>query len=438
MKISLYTFFVDIGGKYLIYNSLSNALVELEEDVYSILENDYKGKKEINPKTIDEELLNVLQDKYFIIENEQDDVLLYKSIVNSYRRQNVMFLTIAPTMDCNYTCHYCFEKREKIYLDDERINAIVNYVSLQKHIKHVKIVWFGGEPLLALNQIEDLYFKLREIEGKEYDSRIITNGYFLNREVLERLVCIGVSSMQITLDGNKSNHNNVKFTLDCKDTFSKTLNNIDLVLREFPDLYVDLRVNITRKNTSDYKELYDYLKQRYASYKNFSLYPGFVCDTCGDCSDICLSRKEKVKYIMDLYKNGVRTAYSCYPGSLYQECAIRNENTIAFDPEGYAYKCWEIMGNKQYAIGRLNKDGNIIDVNRSILNRYHYGADPLSDKKCSSCSYLPVCCGGCPHERLENLFNGKKHDVCTYLKGYMSEILGMYLRTRYVDAEIEA
>lgn len=49
--------------------------------------------------------------------------------------------------------------------------------------------------------------------------------------------------------------------------------------------------------------------------------------------------------------------------------------SISFDPEGYAYKCWKVFGNKEYAIGKLNKDGKLANVNEIVLNCQLFEAD---------------------------------------------------------------
>lgn len=102
--------------------------------------------------------------------------------------------------------------------------------------------------------------------------------------------------------------------------------------------------------------------------------------------------------------------------------------SISFDPEGYAYKCWEVIGNKKYAIGKLNTNGRMEYINEIIMNRHLYGADPLEDSTCSACKYLPVCNGGCPIQRIENVFEKKKNCCCTFYKGYMEEFLKIHLK----------
>ncbi|MDR3328196.1 MAG: SPASM domain-containing protein [Prevotellaceae bacterium] len=112
------------------------------------------------------------------------------------------------------------------------------------------------------------------------------------------------------------------------------------------------------------------------------------------------------------------------------ECAIRNKNTFAIDPEGYVYQCWEVIGNKKYAVGKLGKDGNVIVTNQIELHRNLYGADPLANQERIECSYLPMCAGGCPIQRIENEFEGGCNDVCITHKNHISEWLSIHLELK--------
>ena len=102
--------------------------------------------------------------------------------------------------------------------------------------------------------------------------------------------------------------------------------------------------------------------------------------------------------------------------------------SIAFDPQGYAYKCWEVIGNRKHAFARLNQNGLFEEFNEVILNRHLFGADPLEDPKCSQCAYLPICNGGCPIQRIQNVFECRKNCTCTHFKGHMADFLKIHLR----------
>lgn len=89
--------------------------------------------------------------------------------------------------------------------------------------------------------------KLSKIWMKEIDNDIITTGYHINKNVIEILKKIGVNSIQITIDGIKETHNQVKYLPDCPDVFSKVWNNIELLHELAPDIKITIRVNLTKR-----------------------------------------------------------------------------------------------------------------------------------------------------------------------------------------------
>jgi uncharacterized protein len=112
-----------------------------------------------------------------------------------------------------------------------------------------------------------------------------------------------------------------------------------------------------------------------------------------------------------------------YPNNAITECAVRNLNCWVFDAKGNAYKCWEIIGNKDYKIGELTDKGLVI-TNTKIYNRYLVGEDPFESSKCKKCISLPICIGGgCPHKRIENKFNKKQFNYCTYFHDMLEEYM---------------
>lgn len=435
MKVSKYTFLFDITNQeFYVYNTLSNVLIEIDEESYSILSKAQKDRSDIVYSSIDTELYDLLILKRIIVENDLDSYLYYKSILCTQRAdQSYMHLTIAPTMDCSFNCHYCFEKyKTKNYMTEDTMNRIIKYLNSLSNKPDLKLTWFGGEPLMALFQMEEFYKKLKDGYKVPLISNIITTGYHLNADAVKVLRNIGIKQVQITLDGLKDTHNAVKKTSDCSDVFNKVLNNVEMLLAS-SDIHVVFRVNLTKKNKHEYVQLYYLLKEKFNRYKHKGIAPAFVMDR--GCSKTNLENKslffvshEIAPFVLDLYyKNKIHSPFLRYPSRFFTECAIRNKMSISFDPEGYAYKCWEIIGNKDYAIGQINEEGLLENINEIVLNRHLYGADPMEDPICSVCRYLPICNGGCPIQRIENLFDGKKNCCCTFWKGSLVELLKIHL-----------
>ena len=228
MKISKYTFFFNIDGKeYYTYNTLSNSLLEIDEESYSIFQNHKTGIQELSSEKVDKELWDVLCENNILTDSDEDDYLKYKAIIMRQRSQRAsMHLTLAPTMDCCFRCHYCFEKyKEKKYMTPEVMDRITKYVMSCPDLKNIKITWFGGEPLMAVPQIEEFYDKFSAVWEKPINSNIITTGYHINEEAVRVMKKVGITSAQITLDGMKETHNTVKHLPSGEDVFERVISN---------------------------------------------------------------------------------------------------------------------------------------------------------------------------------------------------------------------
>jgi uncharacterized protein len=291
---------------------------------------------------------------------------------------------------------------------------------------------------MALPQMKQFYDKFIKVWGnRNFDSNVITTAYFVDKQAIKILKDIRVTNMQITLDGLKDSHNKVKVTEECDDVFSKVIENIDLLVSDYPEMHISFRINLTKQNISEYIPLYKFLAERYAG-KNIGISPAFVKDRTNKIADrnLFFDNKESSEIVLALmWQHNIHSPWIRYPSRNIYECAIRNANATSIDPEGYVYKCWEIIGNKKYAIGKLNENGEIVDMNAVNFNRQMYGADPLEDKTCSKCAYLPLCSGGCPIQRIQNEFEGWKNNNCTPMKGFLPQFLLTHLALKKAGHE---
>lgn len=434
IKVSRYTFFVEFDNRKFFYNTLSNALNEVDEELFNCLKA-LKANHSSEGITLDDDLVNTLLKNKFLTENDEDDFLIFKSVIQSIRSDKQrLILTIAPTMDCCFDCHYCFERtKSPVYMSENIMRGITKFVSSMENIKQTNITWFGGEPLMAVPQMEKLYRKLkRELKGIPIQSNIITSGFHLNETNIRALQRMRISQMQITLDGMRESHNKIKYTSGCEDAFSKVLENIDLTTRLAPEIHVVIRTNLTKTNAHEYEELQNLIIERYKG-KNIAIAPAFVMnrDESGKADRGNLfSHSEYPTYILGLSNSGIDSPHVRYPTRNITECAIRNPLSLSFGPDGAVYKCWEHIGNPEFVIGKIDKDGILSVTDTKLLNRQMYGADPLEDKQCRECPYLPICHGGCPIQRVQNKFYGAHNNHCTYYKGHIHEFIAEHIRKK--------
>ena len=92
-------------------------------------------------------------------------------------QRSFMHLTIAPTMECNFNCFYCFEtNKPKGKMTPEVMDSIIKYIESMPSLEKIYLTWFGGEPLLAIELMELFYAKLTQHSFKSFDSNVITTG----------------------------------------------------------------------------------------------------------------------------------------------------------------------------------------------------------------------------------------------------------------------
>lgn len=231
LKESAYNFIYDDLGKdqIVFYNSRTGALAVVHEDQYK----QYKGFQEKGKEIEDAEFLKNLLKCGYLLPAEVDEKFLIKTNMMQGRyNKNLLSLTIAPTMACNFRCIYCFEKGHygNSLMDGETQIALMNFIkSHLDGVKNINVTWFGGEPLLGMSVIESLseqIIALCEEKELQYQAGIITNGYLLTPENAEKLKKYNVRYAQVTVDGPKEIHNERRPTVNGQGTYDVIMNNL--------------------------------------------------------------------------------------------------------------------------------------------------------------------------------------------------------------------
>lgn len=288
MKTSKYNIVFDYDTtSKIIYNSFSNSLGIIENE---LLDRVNEGK------VLSEAEERLLVEGNFIIEDDVDElsILRCKTFACKYNTKQ-LGITIAPTLDCNFRCVYCFEKncRSSLKMGLSVQNKILEYINQKiDSISSLTICWFGGEPLLAMDVIEDLSSRIIEMCDRKsinYSASIITNGYLLNEKNVKRLISNRVQSCQITLDGDKEQHDDKRYLQGGIGTFDKIIENIISAYSTIPQITV--RVNTDKLNMNAAQKI----KSIFTKHKcyNVIVYPSPIKNQ-EDCynQENCLSNIE--------------------------------------------------------------------------------------------------------------------------------------------------
>ena len=422
-------------GRFL-YNALSGVMFELDEHHYRIAQSLCDGEPMFSSDH-DREFIETLEENGLLAQRDAEEV---KLMAHRYQRNAACFstayvgLTICPTLACNFACLYCFEQSQNdaTVMSDETIEALIRFIRKHQAAKHLYVIWYGGEPTLAFDVIENLTHRFLELYP-DYDNAILmTNGYLLNEKKIERLKDLKISSVQITLDGSETTHNQRRTLKNGGPTYGRILRNMDLLMTSSWKGKCSVRVNVDRSNRHEYAAIQKELLERYKG-KNLKVYAGNV-KTFLDHSynyQRGLRLNEWAEFMVDGYNShGIVPRGGFFPESGTQNLCIANSHYgYVIGPKGEIYKCWEDVGREHMAVGSVHNDTAVINPER--VARYSIGTDPYHDAQCLECDVFPICGGGCVNKRLRSQQLGEEGlQYCSPFKESLQKYLEAYLDTR--------
>jgi len=391
----------------LIYNTNSGVFSELDTSSLSLLNNiDSLGS--ISSENI--ETLELMKKAGFIVGDDIDEkgqTLVKRRL--SQNNKDVLELIIAPTMNCNMACPYCFEIHSDEIMNDTTQKELVSFTERylkQNKCGRLEITWYGGEPLLELEIIYNLSDELIKIcdENKiHYGAKIITNGALLSADVAKKLKEKRISAAQITIDGPKEIHDNRRMLIKGKESFDLLINNIDSVK---DIIHISVRINVDTENEKYILDLAKYFLEVKGWLNNPSFYLAPVDNasekaTTEDKYMVNIERfasldTEITKMKFHLDRNLVKK--NLYPFKRNTYCGAERTGQYVIAPDGLMYPCWNKINVKDHNIGSVFT-GPIF--NYELTN---WLSLELSDD-CKNCAFLPCCQGGCPYFRLKNKDN---------------------------------
>ena len=434
MKWSRYNLlFESKRNGWLLYNSASNSFLKLDSDAA-----DKVRQVEKDPEGTDLssnlDLYFHLRNGGFLVEDSRDDdffrILKMKRLTENYAGHTLL-LTIAPTRACNFICPYCYEENKTVsMMTDETEAQLINFIKLHKKISDIAIIWYGGEPLLAIDRIRSINKKISEL-GKDYTSMIVTNGYLLDDNVISILDELKLKKIQITLDGNKETHDSRRCLKGGGPTFDKIVSNMKNLMNSDWKGMVHVRVNVDGTNKSEFAYVYRFIEELFPKEfgKRIIVYPGFVHNDDPNPDTSCFFDSwEKGNFIEEMHNEYGINALSMFPSRAISGCTLTRRNAYVVGPDGELYKCWNDVGIPELVIGNIS---SFTDWNMPLVAEGMVGASYLEESDCEKCFYFPICDGGCPKKRMMNKRDGGNRDTCSYFKGHIENLLEMHYEEKY-------
>lgn len=425
----------------LLINTISSAMDIVDKSTYAII-----NKMATEDIVIDPQLLQDLKQRGYVFDNEESEIKQIEKCSKIYQKiQEKTFVknyTICPTMGCNLRCVYCFEGDENHcnheLMSVEKLDAILKYIAneveraeQQNMSTEVTISLYGGEPLLPQNK-EIVKKTLEFAHKKNIEVRIITNGTTIDY-YLQLLKKHSKTTIQITLDGDKSIHDKRRITANKKGTFDDIVTGIDKLVQS--GLKVHLRTNADAENLSFIPNLIQFIREK--GWIETGLVFPYIAPVFDYCSGSDNSMPESYLYYKllkiepDVGSDTAvikRISSPClnFLQSFFNEtneikpwkmsyCEATSGKNLVFSPDGNIFTCLMLAGKSKYQIGYFDEHGIKISSEQAKLWNER---DILRLPKCKICKFAMFCGGGCPVAAL-NINSDIDCPVCSDIENTM-------------------
>ncbi len=402
-KLSQYNYLVPYEERVIYYNGISR-------HVFSLDKKEHERMQELLQDLVSFEanytsVFNRFKEWGFVIDEEVDeiDVLRFRNRKEIYSDRTYR-LFINPTLECNFSCWYCYEKHPAGRMSDEtmeRIKKHIVYMIEQVKIDGLVLSWFGGEPLLYFDEIVypiSIFAKqLCEKYRIPFKNGATTNASKINPDMVRKMKEIDMDGFQITLDGDESRHNKIR-NENGRATFRKIIENIGLLCEHLPDVYITLRINYDNQTLerSDMLSVFKMIPEQYR--KNIGVDFQRVWQTGGSATGEYQKRKTLYDSCSELgyAPNGISQAFML---GRNHKCYSDRRFYAELNYDGKVYRCTARGYDDKYVLGELLEDGRIVWDEKKLAGLI--GKATFENEMCLACRYLPLCLGPCSQKRKE-------------------------------------
>lgn len=168
-----------------------------------------------------------------------------------------MFI-VGITEQCNLRCSYCCYSGEyknnrthgNRTLTSDDIDEIYDFIIKISNKKHIRIAFYGGEPLLQYPLIQNAITQGQERVDKCFDFSISTNGTLLNEDKIDWLVKNKVE-LAISIDGTRIFHNAHRVDALGIGSFDKVYEALSYIKRSYPEYAPSVVLQMTLSSYQD-------------------------------------------------------------------------------------------------------------------------------------------------------------------------------------------
>lgn len=373
----------------------------------------------------------------YFVESNMNEILLCEQKYMDIVEENTLRLIILPTEKCNFCCKYCYETFEKGKMQAETQDSLIKFV--RKNImkfSSMDVRWFGGEPLEALDVVENLsnaFVGICNTAKRNYTSSMTTNAYNLTIDNFRKLYNLKVYNYQITIDGVKSTHDSQRVLRNGGGTFDRIISNlVDIktnVKSGIPRFTI--RTNFTKVISQHIDEYIDYFYSLFSDDKRFSFSFQKVADWGGsrvqNMSKNLINNDFYMELLNKIAHNENKLDISPH-GALMNGntcvCYANKRHSFVIGSDGTIYKCTGDFNFPENRIGYLQNGEMFIDSNK---HSKWLCRSARNFKSCDTCFYSGACLSAsCPASFIKK--EKENDDICLFEKSFINSFLELFDR----------
>jgi uncharacterized protein len=278
-----------------------------------------------------------------------------------------LHLLLMPTEACNFRCTYCYED----FRHGRMLPAVVQGVKAllarrAPGLHRLGLSWFGGEPLLARDVLEEIQTHALALAhqhpGMRVAADITTNAYTLTRPCFERLLHLGIEEYQISLDGWRKVHDRKRVRINGGGTFDRIWGNLLHMRPVQQDFGVTVRLHVDRENHAEVPEFLDAFRAAFGTDGRFKLFLRLL-SRWGGPNDAQLrvfagsDARDTLDSLRELAKNRGVPIYA--PETESSVCYAARGNSFVIRADGRVNKCTLALEHPRNQVGRILPDGRL-------------------------------------------------------------------------------
>ena len=342
-----------------------------------------------------------MENKYTKIENWTDNFYKTKKMLNKKPILRTLFLEL--TLRCNARCEHCGSscgdeiRKDEITADEIKIVLKSLADNPKYNPRNIMLAVTGGEPLLK-KEIWDIMKYAHELG---FPWGMTSNGFLINKDVVDKMVETGMYSISISLDGLEKTHES--FRKVKPGEYKKLINGVKLMLKTPEIKVVQITTCVNKKNIDELEEMFTLLGN--LGIKEWRIVEVDPIGRAKVNDEILMSpedyqrmfdfieEKQNNKYDMHIMYGGCGHFIGKYEGKFRKHHAFCGAGTLigCILSNGDIFVCPDVVHRPELIQGNIRKD-DFIDVWENRYKPYR-SIRRIGNSKCFKCEYWKLCTG---------------------------------------------